>query len=472
MQGPSPLWRYHLHYHEHLADAAWLASSRGDSSLARRVLSDAYAWQQCWASGGSPAWDAYPSAVRLVSWLRIIGFAGPLLPDADSDFLRAGVAVHYDHLARNIEWHLEGNHLLRDAWALALGAACLSHPSFSRAAAKAFFERVLLEQVHHDGWHEERSPMYHARALRDAIEVEEVYRSIGSPLSAESSARIASMRESLWWMLRANGELWQLNDSALDHGVNLAPLLPNSSRPTDGVKWFADSGTVSVVSDRGDRLRLDFGGPAPAHQPGHAHGGALGFEFDVVGHPLIIDGGVAGYDGDPWRDWLRGSAAHSTLVIDGKNQNENWGTFRIGARARVVAERVEGDSHSFFALGTCVPYHSNITHRREFRRVGRTLHIHDCVENARGRQVESFLHFAPEWIVSRVSESVFEARKDDIVVSITIEAAATVSLHRGEHNPTIGWRARGFGDVVPAFAIRVRAESYQGDYWRTQIESD
>lgn len=472
MRGPSPLWRYHLHYHEHLADAAWLAAARGDAQLGRRVLEDIAGWQRSWATGGAPAWDAYPVAVRLVSWLRVLGAAEALLPDAESRLLRDGIALHTEHLAKHLEWHLEGNHILRDAWALALGAACLRDSAVRPQAAKALFERLMLEQVHPDGWHEERSPMYHARALRDALEVESAYAAVGSPLSPAVAERIDAMRDALRWMLRANGELWQLNDSALDLGVNLSPLLPPGQTAPEGLRWFRDAKTAVLADPNGDRLRLDLGGPAPAHQPGHAHAGALSFECDIAGLPLVVDGGVAGYDGDPWRPWLRGTASHSTVCIDGKDQNENWATFRIGARALVRTERVEGSSSQFSAIATCVPYHRAVTHRREITRVGRSVRISDQVAHASGRRVEAFLHFAPEWSATVVGDGVFRLQREAISVTLRIASDAEVTLHRGDRNPTLGWRARGFNDVVPAYAVRIAAASYSGAVWRTTIEPD
>lgn len=472
MSGPSPLWRYHLHYHEHLADAAWLAADRQDPALARRVLDDIRAWQHAWAQGGAPAWDAYPVAVRLVSWLRVLGATTGLLPAEELQSVHEGIALHTEHLAKHLEWHLEGNHILRDAWALALGAACLTQSPVRRQDARALFESLMLEQVHPDGWHEERSPMYHARALRDALEVQAAYAAIGYPLAPEVSARIDAMREALRWMLRANGELWQLNDSALDLGVHLPPLLPPGAGLIDGHRWFRDAETVVLADHQGDRLRLDLGGPAPAHQPGHAHAGALGFELDIEGLPLVIDGGVAGYDGDPWRPWLRGTASHSTVCVDGMDQNENWATFRIGARAQVQTERVEGSSDHFSAVATCRPYHSDVEHRREFVRAGRQVQVIDVVERAHGRTVEGFTHFAPEWSVSATAERTFRLRRGGVNVLVRIEGDAEVTLHRGDRTPILGWRARGFNDVVPAFAIRVRFSAYSGATWRTIIEPD
>lgn len=470
MQGPSPLWRYHLHYHEHLADAAWLAHREANAEIARRVVNELRQWAGEWKSGGTPAWDGYPVAVRLVSWLRILAWSSELLDSRSVDFLRVGIATHVAHLRRSLEWHVDGNHLLRDTWALALGASVLEGAWAEKLKRHSIFlfESILAEQVLSDGWHEERSPMYHVRALRDALEVERCLAAAGTPLSPSANQKIDAMFDSLPWMLRADGTLWHLNDTADDHGVDVAGLLAvRPSITAEGTRAFAASRTVVLVDACGDRLRLDLGGPAPSHQPGHAHAGALGLEYDVSGVPFIVDGGCSGYDGDPWRAYFRGTSAHSTLTIDARDQSEMWATFRIGARAEVFNQRVSGDASEFVASAAVRPYHSRVAeHSREVSRRGRTLKVVDVVAGAAGRCVESFVHFSPEWEAVAAGEGRFELRHPLASASVKVEADADATLHRGEFNPTIGWRAVGFNRVVPSWTLRLRATCYTGRPWK------
>ena len=52
---------------------------------------------------------------------------------------------------------------------------------------------------------------------------------------------------------------------------------------------------------------------------------------------MIVDAGVFEYQAGMWRDFMRGTAAHNTLLVDGQDQSEVWGSFRVGRRARVHA---------------------------------------------------------------------------------------------------------------------------------------
>ncbi|MEX2181719.1 MAG: heparinase II/III family protein [Gemmatimonadaceae bacterium] len=477
MAGPSPLWRYHLHYHEHLADLAWLAGRTSDPAMVRRLALDLRGWNKVWASGGAPAWDPYPVSVRLVSWLRILAWAGPLLDAPERDLLERGIARHVASLRSRLEWHIDGNHLLRNTSALVLGSSVLEGPESESLQDEAvtLFERTLAEQVPGDGIHLERTPMYHVRALRDAIEVEACLKTRRRNLGASSVAIIDRMAAALPWMLRADGELWMLNDTAHDHGVDLAPLLARAAavaEPPSGLRYFGDAHLVVIVADR-DRLRIDLGGPAPAHQPGHAHAGALGFELDVEGFPFIVDGGCSGYDGDPWRAYLRGTAAHNTVAIDGKDQSELWATFRVGARAAVSGVACSGTPHLLTIAAVCRPYHARgVVHRREFRREGRVLVINDVVQGAARRLVESFLHFDPAWDAASSSAHQFVLTRPGARVSVTVNGATDVSLHRGQGDPRIGWYARGFNHVVPSWTLRLREERYVERPWRITITPD
>jgi len=453
MKGPSPLWRYHLLYHDHLADLAWLAHTEADGPALRALVDALDGFARAWGRGGTPAWDAYPVSVRLVNWMRILAWCGTRLPAETRWALEHGVGVHALHLARNLEWHLDANHLLRDAWAIAL-ARLVVEPG---GLPDRLFERILAEQVLADGWHEERSPMYHARAVRDAIELADASAAAGLPLDAATRARIASMTDALPWMLRADGSLWALNDTAQDLGVALGPLVARATSAADGGRHFDDAlATVLVDGATGDRLRIDRGGPAPAHQPAHAHAGALAVEWDVGGVPCLVDRGVSGYDGDPWRAWLRSTAAHNTVVVGGRDQSEMWATFRVGGRAVVRTDAREDSAGAFSIRMRCAGWASrNAEHAREVRREGRRLTIEDRVAGAGGMSLEGFLHLHPAWEVERLPDDELRLSHRAATVRCRIEGAAEVTLHRAEREPLRGWHANGFGDVVPAWTIRI-----------------
>src|SRR5262249_33801097 len=63
-------------------------------------------------------------------------------------------------------------------------------------------------------------------------------------------------------------------------------------------------------------------GPVAAH--GHAD--ALSITLSVGGVQILVDPGTFIEHGDsPWRDYFRGTAAHNTIRVDGRDQSEPGG---------------------------------------------------------------------------------------------------------------------------------------------------
>jgi hypothetical protein len=479
-EAPNPLWRFHLDYHDVLAEAAWVASDEGDPALAGAVAAALSAW-----AGGArrdrAAWHPYPVSVRLVNWLRIAGWIGPYLPPDLQRTLRDGHMAHVAHLRRNLEWGLQGNHLLRNAWALVLGSHAWDGPRAAavRPWAKELFYSEMLAQVGADGVHEERSPMYHVRALRDALEAVAVLTALDVAVPRPVVERIRTMAEAVPWLQRSDGALFLLNDSANDHGVDTGRLLETaghlvghqSSRPS-GVRAFPDARLVAAAEPGvGDRLLVDLGGPGPPHQPGHSHAGALALDLDLAMLPFLVDPGCSGYDGDPFRPYFRGTRAHNTATIDRKDQSEMWATFRVARRAVVTLETISGDVGNLVVRGACSPYHDPAaTHERTIRRTGRTVLIEDQVTGARGRRVDVHWHLDPGWSVERAGSDLACRHRDGTKALLRMTGADEITLHRGEREPTLGWYALGFGRACPTWTVRGTVHANDGRVVRTVIE--
>lgn len=480
-----PLWRYHVQYHDVLADAAWSAHRDGDARAVARIAARLESWMDRWERGGAPAWDAYPTSVRLTNWMRVLGWIGTDLPAGLRERMLAGHAAHVDLVDRRLERHLQGNHLLRNASALVVGAHAWAGARQSGLAAHAreLFYQQLHAQVGADGVHEERSPMYHARALRDALDVVAVLDGVGEPVPDPVRERVRAMAEATPWLRRVDGTLCLLNDTAGDHGVDVDGalglahrLVCASSAGPEGVRAFRDARLVVAVDGRaGDRLMIDVGAPAPPHQPGHAHAGALGIELDLGGLPVVVDPGCSGYDGDPFRSYFRGTAAHNTVAIDGRDQSEMWGAFRVARRAAVALSRCEGGVASLRVEAECTPYHDRgAAHYRVVRRDGRTITVEDRIDGAGGKRLDAHWHLHPDWSAHAGGAGVLLEHASGARAVLTVEGQDALALHRGERaasgEPSCGWYARGFGAVVPTWSLRATVLRNDGRTLRTRIE--
>jgi uncharacterized heparinase superfamily protein len=366
------LLRYNIHYHDDLASAG------GDAALQRAFIAQWIADNPPFAGIG---WDAYPTSLRIVNWCKWL-----LAGNAPVDGQLASLALQAEHVSRNIERHLLANHVLANAKALRFASTLLDSDASDRwrTLADATLARELGEQILGDGGHFERSPMYHALALEDVLDLVN--------LGANDGARVPSMLRWLDAMTHPDGGVSFFNDAALGiaptalelHayaqrlGIRAEPLPPGSVH-------LAASGFARLANDRAVLL-ADIGSVGPSYQPGHAHAGTLSFELSLDGARLLVNSGTSTYARTAQRLAERGTAAHNTVVVDGRNSSDVWSSFRVGSRARVVDVEV--------GATTITAAHDGYgaLHRRSWELRDDALIIRDRVPHERA---EAWLHFAP-----------------------------------------------------------------------------
>lgn len=187
--------------------------------------------------------------------------------------------------------------------------------------------------------------------------------------------------------LPMSNDCWQIGSDRLEA---LAP-----ARRTDRLIVLADSGYV-VANPTGDvHLVMDVGDPCPASLPAHAHADCLTFELYLDGERVIVNSGTSTYEPGPQRDFERSTAAHNTVVVDGHNQTEVWGTFRAGRRAHGRLQLADDDGSMIMAVASHDGYRhldGSPVHRREVRLDAKRVEVFDVVEGDGVHAAELSLH--------------------------------------------------------------------------------
>lgn len=181
-------------------------------------------------------------------------------------------------------------------------------------------------------------------------------------------------------------------------GPGESETAPQDIALPDSGYYIFNSSPTWLVADAGD--------PCPDELPAHAHADALSFELSVSGQRMIVDGGVFEYQAGMWRDFMRGTAAHNTVMVDGQDQSEVWGSFRVGRRARVNARYWSEDDGIRLLEAEHDGYLSTlgVTHRRWIARVdGRFFVIADLLEGSGKHEARSFIHLHPDATVGDAS---------------------------------------------------------------------
>jgi len=126
---------------------------------------------------------------------------------------------------------------------------------------------------------------------------------------------------------------------------------------------------------------------------GHSHSDTLSIVVSSGDDEILIDPGTYTYTSEPeWRDWFRGSSAHNTIRIDGRDQGVMAGPFRWTQQPEVTIREWHTNSERDILDAEC--RYAGFTHRRrvEFQKPGVFL-ITDHVSGPPGEHhVEQFWH--------------------------------------------------------------------------------
>lgn len=405
------LWAYHLHYCDYLN----IDLTRVDDRfLLERAVSLMLDWCKSNTNGSGVGWEPYPLSLRIVNWLKFLlrngshlkaAYGGPSL----SRILQS-LCQQTCFLEHQLEFHLRGNHLLKNAKALLFAGGLLESRQSWRwlKTGARLLESQLAEQVLTDGGHFERSPMYHAQTLEDLLDIEALAASFNplSSLRPPLSKKIDGMACFLEALLHPDGEIPLFSDSTLGD-VQPAHELIQRSR-SFAATFNTENRETTVLPESGygilrDRpsqscLIFDCGPLGPDEQPGHGHCDALSYELSLAGIRVVVDTGVSTYEAGLVRHYERSTAAHNTIRVDGEEQAEIWASFRVGRRYHTSPIDSGCAGQFSFLHGEHDGYRRiGVTHSRQIIHGPDNLWV--IVDHLRGtgiHRIESFIHFHPE----------------------------------------------------------------------------
>ena len=320
------LWLYNLHYFDDLN-----AMDAMERTPWQRQLIDRWITENPPAQG--TGWEPYPTSLRIVNWIKLALTGNTLEPT----WLHS-LAVQTRWLSKHLEIHLLGNHLFANAKALVFAGLFFEGKEASAWLDKGMeiLARETREQILPDGGQFERSPMYHALALEDLLDLVNLASLYEDSIPNKWQGFVSTwpqvigrMRSWLSSMCHPDGETAFFNDAAIGiapspeeleiyaQNLGLQPL----STHQDGIVHLADSGYIRIQRD-GMTALLDVAPIGPDYLPGHAHADTLCFELSLFGQRVLVNSGTSRYGTGQERLWQRGTAAHNTVTVDGHDSSE------------------------------------------------------------------------------------------------------------------------------------------------------
>lgn len=428
---------YNLHYFDDLVAVDGNKRSDWQRELIR-----------CWIDentpGTTPGWDAYTISRRSVNWIKFALEGEDLSPLALSS-----LAEQLQHLSRTVEWHLLGNHVLANAKALIFGGLFFQGDTADRWLADGvrIWNAELDDQFLPDGGHFERSPMYHALMLEDALDVIGIHRAYGKHCNSDWIDLIQKMLRWLLVVRHPDGQIALLNDSATNVACSPDDLVDYATRLGISIDDELPSDQIHLKSTGYLRQRIgrataiiDIAAIGPDHIPGHAHADSLSFELSLDEQRVIVDTGTSEYAMGEHRAYERSTSAHNTLEVDSLDSSEVWSAFRVARRARTRVLELSADAvvaeHDGYTRLTGVGIH-----RRKWCFGPSSLEIVDNLQGSGRHVVKLRFHLHPD------AKPHLGAEKSIVVdcgtsglLRFTSDCATNVTIEKGYHASSFGKR--------------------------------
>lgn len=466
------LWSYDLHAFGFAPQLAWSYRLTGEARFARTFERLALEWIAQTEGRVGDGWHMYPVAVRIFNWIHALLVLGDAVEPAVRERIERSLTEQSGYLASRLELHILGSHFQKDLTALVAAGLYMRGDAPARwlRRGRRLLWRELREQTLDDGCQFERSPMYHAIALGDHLQVLSLLRAAKESVPAEAERRVSAMLDAFGVLCRPDGRLHLFNDAANGNAPSRAWLdrlgrtvLGRGVPAPTGELKLPDAGYFGWTDAKGrERVMVDCGEPGPSYQPGHGHCDMLSFELDVDGQSLVVDSGVSGYEDDPLRSYVRSTRAHSTVQIGEQEQSEVWGTFRMARRAVPRGVESDGDAHGFRFVGACSPYHDRrATHRRTLQGGRGRWTVTDRVDGAHGVPLRGFLHLHPDWRIE-INGSRARARANGRTVEIGFFGVDGLRLVAGAREPARGWYCPEFGIALEAPVVEMTIAANDG----------
>lgn len=234
------------------------------------------------------------------------------------------VSLHdqVEHLCANLT--PKRNHRTLELYAIFLAGVAL--PEFERAA---HWRAFALEQtaanveadLRPDGVHVEQSTDYHCLALRNWMHVCRLAEAHGLAVPLAMDAALARAHRFAAAVHRPDGGMPSFSDGdARGYAAVLDWGAARWGTPPAQRQIHFEHGGYHVWRSAAQHWLFDCG---PLGEGNHGHFDALSFEWFADGRPLVVDPGRYTYSeaGDTnWRLHFRGTAAHNTVCVDGRNQ--------------------------------------------------------------------------------------------------------------------------------------------------------
>ncbi len=450
-------------------------------------------------------------ALRLIAWgwlLHLLRGSAALTPALVRE-MRTAMVAHAAHVARYLSYYFSPNtHLTGEALGLVYAGLLLpEHRQAARwrALGAGILVREAERQVFPDGVYFEQSVCYQRYTVDIYLHLLALGARAGLPRPRGIGERVERMLDFLLALRRPDGSMPQIGDADGGRLLPLAPRVADDFRDlfstaaalfgrTDyawaagalapETVWLLGPGGASAFEAlvpappagapsrcfrEGGYVVMRSGWEARAHQfvfdagplgcpmsAAHGHADLLSVQCAAFGEPFLVDPGTYGYAEPAWRDHFRGTAAHSTVTVDGQGQAVPAGPFRWQRSAAARLHRWQSDEVYDFADASHDAYgrlEDPVAHRRRVLFVKpRYWVVVDDLAGAAEHAVAVRFQLASMPVAVGAAQWARAGRPGGpgLLIRSFSTAPLKCEVHEGELAPIQGWVSPDYGRRQPA----------------------
>lgn len=261
------------------------------------------------------------TGARIAAWLGHYDFFAASADDPFRQKMMARLVADARGLAAALPTEeVDGRALTAIKGLVAAAVAIADHSTFLARALRVL-PQELSRQVLPDGCHVERSPARMMAALQDLVEIRALLQASQTTPPVALGIAIERMAVALRTLRHGDGGLALFNGTREETAALVELVLSQAGRTGRAQTALPQGGFQRLQAGR-TVLIADCGIPTGPRLDRSAHAGTLSFELSVGRDRMIVNCGAAIGASEQWRNALRATAAHSTLVIADMSSSE------------------------------------------------------------------------------------------------------------------------------------------------------
>jgi peptidoglycan/xylan/chitin deacetylase (PgdA/CDA1 family) len=392
-----------------------------------------------------------------------------LTPNLSKKILSA-LQIHGEFLMDEKHYEPGYNHGINEAGALLLLANNFPEMPGSEKMLNLSKERIrtgLSNIIDEDGLLIENAPYYHAYALQKYWDINVYIKNQNINISDDFDKRIGEMISYCTYVLQPNLDT-PLLGASMKRKIHLSDEFKEMSKTREDLVYvltqgkqgvgptqlniaYNSSGTTIMRSGWGNgevsyqnetQLIFDLG----AYRTRHSHMDALSFNLYSNGETLITDSGLYTYADNDFGRYFQGTAAHNTIMVDGKNQPPG---------SPIPSKLNEGEG--YVSQSGEHNLYLGVNHQRSITMIGHDLVlVVDQLSSEEPHTYSQLFHLSPEQTL----------KTDGLdVISLDNQSRKTLTIHQlitenltlnwtiGQQAPIKGWCAYQYETKMPCYYV-------------------